>query len=288
MTQLRSYLVALLLMCISAGRAQDSLSVTDGFSVKPEFTGRKIVATSAIGGLMALSIYWSYDSWWRNAGGGFRFISQNWLNGYSSGIDKIGHFYTSYFYFHLFRNVMMWGGYEPSTADWWALGGSAGFALIVEMGDGLTPEYGFDYQDLVFNLGGVGYGFLQSRVPFLKDFNFKWSYVPSDGYRFPIRLVEHYDDHTYWLSCNVNNLLPSSIEPYWPDWLNVAVGMGVDDKWTKREFVFGFDLNLQALFNTKNEDLLLLEKTVDMFHIPGPAIKFTERKEPRYYLFHKN
>ncbi len=286
--QLKKYVIVLIVVCASFSHAQDSLAVVDGFHSNPEFTGRKIVATSAIGGLFALSLYWCYDSWWRDAGGGFNFITQNWLNGYARGLDKIGHFYTSYFYFNLFRNIMLWGGYENSTASWWAVGGATLFAVVVELGDGFTPQYGFDYQDLTFNLGGVAYGLLQTKVPFLKHFNFKWSYVPSDGYRFPVRLVEHYDDHTYWLTCDVDKLLPSSIEPFWPDFLQIAVGMGVDDRWTKREFVFGFDLNLESLFHTENEDLLLLEKTVNKLHIPEPAIKFTERKEPRYYLFHKN
>ncbi|MEK7250358.1 MAG: DUF2279 domain-containing protein [Bacteroidota bacterium] len=284
---MKKFIVVLIVVCTSLSHAQDSLTVTDGFRSNPEMTGRKIAATSAIGGLLALSLYWSYDSWWRHATPQFHFKTENWLNGSARGIDKVGHFYTSYFYFHLFRNIMLWGEYESSTADWWALGGATFFAVAVELGDGFTPQYGFDYQDLTFNLSGIAYGFLQTRIPFLKNFNFKWSYVPSDGYRFPIRLVEHYDDHTYWLTCDINNLLPSSIEPYWPDFLQIAVGMGVDDRWTKREFVIGFDLNLESLFRTVNEDLLLLEKTVNKFHIPAPAIKFTERKEPRYYLFHK-
>jgi hypothetical protein len=284
---MKKFAIVLIVVCTSLTHARDSLTVTDGFHTNPEFTGRKIVATSAIGGFLALSLYWSYDSWWRHATPQFNFVTENWLNGYARGIDKVGHFYTSYFYFNLFRNIMLWGGYESSTADWWALGGSTFFAVAVEIGDGFTPQYGFDYQDLTFNLSGVAYGFLQTRVPFLKNFNFKWSYVPSDGYRFPVRLVEHYDDHTYWLTCDINNLLPSSLEPYWPDFLQVAVGMGVDDGFKKREFVIGFDLNLESLFRTDNEDLLLLEKTVNKFHIPAPAIKFTERKEPRYYLFHK-
>ncbi len=280
--------VVLLLVCTSFTHAQDSLRIVDGFTYSPEFTGRKIAATSAVGGLLGLSVYWCYDSWWRNAGGGFRFISENWLNSYASGIDKVGHFYTSYFYFHLFRNIMLWGGYESTTAEWWAFGSSAFFAVVVEIGDGLTPQYGFDYQDLTFNLAGAAYGLLQTRVPFLKNFNFKWSYVPRDGYRFPVRLVDHYDDHTYWLTVNVNNLLPESVEPLWPDWLQLAVGMGVDDYWTKREFVIGFDIDLLSLFKPTNQDWLLFHKTANMFHIPAPAVKFTEGKSPKYYLFHKN
>ena len=280
--------MVLILVCVTTGVARDSLAVTEGFYVKPDLTGRKILATSAVGGLLGLSVYWCYDSWWRDSSRKFHFVTENWLNGYARGIDKVGHFYTSYFYFNLFRNIMLWGGYEPATADWWALGSTAAFAVIVELGDGFTPRYGFDYQDLTFNLSGLAYGFIQTRVPFLRNFNFKWSYVPNDGYRFPVRLVEHYDDHTYWLTCNINNLLPSSLEPYWPDFVQLALGYGVDDNWTKREFVFGFDLNLEELFQPKNEDLLLLTKTVNYFHIPGPAIKFTEEKAPRYYLFHRN
>lgn len=279
--------MAILLLCATVSRAQDSLGVTDGFHIKPEFTGRKVVATSAIGGLLALSLYWSYDAWWRNAGGGFHFLNEGWLDGYARGLDKVGHFYTSYFYFNMFRNIMLWGGYESNTADWWALGATTFFAVAVELGDGFTPTYGFDYQDLTFNLGGIGYGFLQSKVPFLKNFNFKWLYMPPRGYSFPVRLTNQYDDHTYWLTCDVNNLLPSSIEPYWPDFLQLAVGMGVDDGWTKREFLIGLDINLESLFKTENENWLLVEKTVNKFHLPAPAIKFTEKKEPRYYLLQR-
>lgn len=288
MSHVKKLFVVMLLLCAGLASARDSLAVTDGFRSNPDFSGRKIVATSAVGGLLGLSLYWCYDSWWRDADRRFHFVTEGWLDGYARGIDKVGHFYTSYFYFNLFRNLMLWGGYEASTADWWALGSTAFFAVAVELGDGFTPEYGFDYQDLTFNLSGIAYGFLQTRVPFFRNFNFKWSYVQSGGYRFPVRLVEHYDDHTYWLTCNVNNILPSSLEPYWPDFIQLAVGFGVDDNVTKREFVFGIDLNLEALFRPEHEDLLLLTRTVDYFHIPAPAIKLTERKGPRYYLFHKN
>ncbi|MBI4536040.1 MAG: DUF2279 domain-containing protein [Ignavibacteriae bacterium] len=285
---MKRLVIILLLITSSWSYAKDSLAVTDGFHLKPEFGGRKIAATASVGGLLVTSLLWSWDSWWRDAGGGFHFISEGWFSGPVRGIDKVGHFYTSYFYFHLFRNIMLWGGYERATADWWAFGGAAFFALSVEVGDGITPQYGFDYKDLVFNLGGIGYAYLQTRIPVLKNFNFKWSFIPEGGYKFPVRFTDDYDAHTYWLACDVNNLLPSSLEPYWPDFLQVALGVGVDDKWSKREFVIGFDINISSIFRTENEDWLLLEKTVNMFHFPAPAVKFTEQKSPRYYLFHRN
>jgi hypothetical protein len=282
------YVVFVFVLLISKSCAQDSVIVTDGFRLKPEFTGRKIAATVGIGGMLATSLIWSYDAWWRDAGREFNFKSEHWLNSITLGIDKVGHFYTSYFYFTLFRNTMLWGGYERSTAEWWAAGATAFFALAVEVGDGVSPKYGFDYQDIVFNFGGIGYGWLQTRIPFLKNFNFKWLYLPSEGYRFPMRFTDKYDAHTYWLTCDIDKLLPESIEPYWPDFLQIGIGYGVDDNVTKREFSIGFDINLERIFHTENEDWLLVEKTVNKFHIPAPAIKFTTHKEPRYYLFQRN
>lgn len=264
---------------------QDTLSA-EGFERIDGFHGRKVIATGAVGTLLVGSLVDSYYAWWKGASKPFTLYSENWLGPPHLGIDKAGHFFTSYFYFNTFRNIMLWGGYSRSTADWWAVGTAGFFALSIEIGDGLS-EYGFDYQDLVFNAGGIGYGMLQSEYPFLRMFNFKWSYVPKEGYRFPPRFTEHYDAHTYWLAVNVNELVPSSVEPYWPDFLQIAVGYSVDDNVTKREVVIGLDLNLEVL-PAPSEDFLLLQKTVNMFHFPMPAVKFTDGREPRGYLFHKD
>ncbi|MDH3253327.1 MAG: YfiM family protein, partial [Ignavibacteria bacterium] len=133
---MKQFLVVLMLLSVPRAYAQDSVTVTDGFRFKPEFTGRKVIATSAIGGLLVTSLIWSYDTWWRDAGRPFHFQSENWLNGPFLGLDKVGHFYTSYFYFHTFRNIMLWGGYEPSKSDLWATIASAFFAVAIEVGDG--------------------------------------------------------------------------------------------------------------------------------------------------------
>ena len=262
--------------------------MTDGFTTRHGFTGKKIAATGFMGTWMLTSLVWSYDSWWKGNASPFHFQSEHWLNSSTLGIDKIGHFYTSYFYYNLFRNIMLWGGCEEGTAEGWAIGSTAFFAISIEIGDGFASTYGFDYQDVVFNFLGVGYGWLQHRVPVLKSFNFKWSFVPASGYHFPVRFTDDYDSHTYWLTCDVHTLLPQSLKSYWPDFIRFAIGYGVDGLVTKRELAVGLDLDLLALFNPRQEDWLLALRTADMFHIPAPAIKFTEGKVPRYYLFQKN
>ena len=285
MAKLRTLVIIFLLVFVSKGTCQESATLTDGFHQIDGFTGRKIVATGLVGGLLVGSLVDAYYAWWKDVSTPFTFHAEGWFS-HKLGIDKAGHFFTSYFYFRTFRNVMLWGGYEGSTALWWAAGTSAFFAVSVEIGDGVTA-FAFDYQDLLFNLGGIGYGILQTEIPFLRNFNFKWSFIPNDGYRFPPRFTEDYDAHTYWLTANVNELLPRSWEPFWPDFLQLAIGYGVDDNVTKREVAVGFDINLEV-FQTGNEHLLLAQKTLNMFHIPAPAVEFTDKKKPRYYWFHTN
>ena len=248
----------------------------------PAWPARKILATGAVGGIFVGSLIGSYFDWWVDASRSFHFTDDGLFNNYSLGIDKVGHAYTSYFYFHTFRNVMRWGGYEERTAYWWAAGISAFFALSVEIGDGLSP-FGFSAWDLSFNMLGLAYGMAQTSVPFLQNFKLKWSYVPPDGYRWPPRFTEHYDGHIYWVTCNVHNLLPESAQHWWPEFLQLAVGYGVDDRQTRREMMVGLDLNL-CVFQTQQPELRLLGQTVDLFHIPMPSVKLTEGKTPRYYL----
>jgi hypothetical protein len=281
------FLLLLLLCCTAPAVAQDSTRViTEGFQSRSDWSTRKVVSTVAFGSVLVGSLVGSYFDWWDANSRPFHFTREGWFDDYSLGIDKVGHAYTSYFYFHTFRNLLLWGGFRPSPAFWWAAGTTAFFALSVEIGDGLSP-YGFSFEDLASNCVGLAYAMLQTRVPFLRNFNLKWSYVPPDGYRWPPRFTDHYDGHTYWLTFNMHNLLPGKVGDSWPEFLQLAAGYGVDNNMTRREFVIGVDLNLGA-FSCQSQDLLLLTKTVDMIHLPLPAVEFTEGKGPRAYMFYKN
>jgi hypothetical protein len=87
------------------------------------------------------------------------------------------------------------------------------------------------------------------------------------------------------MTVNVHNLLPTSLDKYWPAFLRLAVGYGVDDNETRREVAVGLDLNIESLFSPSNEDWLLTTRIADVLHLPAPAVKFTQGKVPRYYLF---
>lgn len=283
---LRRALLVLLICSPMIARGQDSVVVNEGFRQSEGWTFKKGAATVMVGGVLAGSLVNSYFDWWKGAQQPFHFVREGFLHDYSLGMDKVGHAYTSYFYFHTFKDILLWGGYTPEEAFWWGAGGSAFFAISIEIGDGVSP-YGFSWEDLSGNMLGLGYGMLQTQVPFLKNVNFKWSYIPNDGWRWPPRFTDHYDSHTYWLAFNMHNLLPPSWGEYWPEFLQLAVGYGVYDRQTRRELVIGIDFNLEA-FGAGSQDVLLGERILNRFHIPAPAVKFTEGRAPKWYLVHPN
>jgi hypothetical protein len=275
-------LLVVVLLFAGQLRAQDALPESQASGDSSAGGARAIIATGAVGGILVGSLLSSYFDWWKGSSEPFHFTNDGLFTNYSLGIDKVGHAYTSYFYFHAFRNIMEWGGFGSRTSFWWAAGTSAFFALSIEIGDGMT-SFGFSAGDLAFNMLGLGYGMLQDTYPFLQNFKLKWSYVPQDGYRWPPRFTEHYDAHVYWLTFNVHNLLPESMRDVWPEFLQLAVGYGVDDRMTRREGWFGLDFNFGA-FGAQQPELRLVEQAADLIHIPLPAVKFTEGKTPKYKL----
>ena len=246
--------------------------------------GRKELATGIVGGILVGSLISSYNDWWKDNSRSFHFIREGLFSDYSLGVDKLGHAYTSSFFFHAFRNVMLWGAFDDATATWWAAGTSAFFALSVEVGDGLS-SYGFSLEDIAFNFAGLGFGLAQTQFPFLENFQFKWSYVPSGGYRWPPRFTDHYDAHTYWLTVNVHAFLPEEARSWWPPFLHLAFGYGVDELQTRREFLVGLDIHLGG-FDIENPEMRLLMKTASMYHLPSPAVKITDGKGVQFLPLH--
>ncbi len=286
----RSIASTVLLILLAAGtvRGQDSVLTTSGFSQKDGWPTRKSVAVGMVGAIVAGTLIDSYFTWWKDAEKPFSFLhhtDENWLSGGHLGIDKPGHFFGAYAMFKSVHNILQWGGVKPSTALLWAAGISFWNGLEIEIGDGFTP-YGFDYQDLLFDIAGTGYGILQTEEPFLQNFNFKFSYWSRVGFTSPANFTRDYDALTIWMTAAVHRLLPDAIAKFWPDGLQLAVGYSVDDNQKRREVAVGLDLHLEHLFWAPSENVLLAQRVVDLMHVPMPAVKFTEGKVPRYYLFH--
>lgn len=244
-----------------------------------------------IGGLAAQQIasyYLEYKWWWEDNYHPFVHGNDGGFTNYSLGIDKVGHFYTSYMYSNLLYEVMTWGDFKESTKEWVSVLLPLGWALSIEIGDGFS-KYEFSSRDLLANSLGIGYSYAQRKVPYLQNFKFKFSYFPGSFYRQNNfknwSLTSDYNGHIYWLSTNVHGVLPKTIKSYWPKFLNLSFGYGINNfaevnspgltgYELQREFFIGLDYNLQAI-PAKSAIGKAFRNSLDFYHFPAPGIKKT-------------
>ncbi|MFH1194218.1 MAG: DUF2279 domain-containing protein [bacterium] len=275
-------LLAFLLSTNKTMFAQDSTEVVDSTEISHSFWSKYNMSKYAAGGMALGTLGYAYGVWWKNDFRSFRFFQEGQgVFDAHLAIDKIGHFYTSYFMFHSIDEILKWGGHDKDEALWWAAGVSAFHAFAIEVGDGLS-EYGFDPEDLIWNWSGVGYSMLQEKVPFFKNFQFKWSlYYPLSKHAFKVN--DLYDYHIYFISAKVNNLLPEQMEKYWPDFLQIALGYSGRNNVTEREFILSFDYDLE-LIPIEGDFAALLKSIFNMFHLPAPGVKFSPGHKPEFQL----
>lgn len=249
------------------------------------FFNRKNVITYGIVAHTVFTTYVEYQWWWKGDYHPFSYKVEGFLNDYSLGVDKFGHLYTSYFYFTVLHNLMTWGGYDESTDLWVSTAIPAAYALSIELGDGFS-SYEFAPDDFFFNMLGIGYGFLQVKYPFLKNFKAKWSYYPDAGNRntFKHPFSDDYDGHIYWLSMNIHGLLPEGAKGYWPKFLNIAVGYGGQNISTGsagpplRKFAISLDYNLVSL-PIDGDTWNVVKNIVDLFHFPAPGVRLVQTEQ---------
>ena len=279
----RALLLLVFLVYLPA-RAQETNEISNGFSRIDGPNPRKTIASVGLGLMAATTMYDFYNTWWKGAEKPFSFYDEYWFKDGQLGIDKVGHFFGPYCFTKIVRNMMLWAGYDKGTAMWWSLAFGVWNGLGIEIGDGFSP-WGFDYQDLTLDFAGVAYGLLQSEIPFLENFTPKFSYWSQKGIASPANFTNDYDAMTIWLTVNVHNLLPGSIDKCWPEFIQLAVGFGVDDAVSRHKLAIGLDFNLSA-FKTNDRDILFGQRLVEVLHLPAPAVKIVEGKAPNYKMFY--
>lgn len=245
------------------------------------------------------AVVMEFQWWWRDdylyKKHPFHLKSDGYFYNYSYGVDKLGHMFTSYLFFHTTYDFLRWADIDENTALWSSIAVPAAHAIAIEFADGFS-KYAFNPSDLYFNFAGIGYGVLQVKYPFLRNFNIKWGYWPTVSVHRPNPdwgPASDYSGHIYWLSMNVHDLLPEKAQPYWPRFLNLAVGMGAenvsfgDTGPKKRKFAVGLDWNLTELPLT-GDTWGVLKNLVDKIHFPAPGIRFVEgeKTEGKALLLH--
>lgn len=259
-------------------------SIANTFKTKSNISYSRlaIVGGSSLAFLGGL-YYRLKTAWWKNVSGRFHF---SYDDRYVKNIDKLGHFYGAMMITEGFSLGLKWAGLEDEPSLLY--GGLLSLLVYtgIEVKDGFAPYWGFDPGDMTGNLFGAFYPYLQAKVQFLRDFNFKWSYWPSkspyyskiDGINQNDQFFsDDYEGQTFWLSVNIKNYFPKTFKSFWPDFLNIAGGMSVQhlDGHGNGDYVFLIspDIDLQKLFKTKNSFLNSLFHYLNYLHFPLPAIQ---------------
>ncbi len=283
-------LLALLQITDALGQSDDLRPVAQsseapsphGTTQKIDGTRFAIVGGACVAGMASIHIY-QENGWWKDNKQPFHFRED--LD-YGLSVDKLGHFYGASVLTFVFSRSLQWAQFSDTDALLLGAGTSVLFQTFVEFQDGLST-WGFDRVDFAADVAGAFYPVVQHHVPFLKNFNFKFSYHPSDllnepgGIGFVGRkhiIFDDYEGQTIWLSLNVNTLLPETAESYWPDWLAVAIGYGarqVAGPDPHSVLLIALDYNVTEILPKDTWFLRTLGEALNFVHFPAPAVRIS-------------
>jgi hypothetical protein len=231
-------------------------------------------------GWLGMHIYYT-NTWWKNRAHYFKFAEDPW---YSRNVDKVSHIYTAAVISEGVGYLFEWTGIKPMNALIYGSVTAMAYETYIEMFDGISPIWGFDWGDMGANLAGAVYPIAQRLAPILNNFNFKWSFKPAwliNKTKSTPDLLDDYTSMTFWLSISPKGLLPKKLAKYYPGFLSVALGVSLKNashttstQYEYRELYLALDYDITKL--PGNSDFLKkLKKILNYYHFPSPAVRIS-------------
>lgn len=216
-------------------------------------------------------------------------------------VDKIGHFYSTYYFSYGTSSALKWCNVKQKKAD--LIGSLVGFGVMlpIEILDGFSTSYGASAGDLVANAAGsafyLGQALLWNEQRILPKFSFHQTEyaalrpsVLGDGAL--SEMFKDYNGQTYWLSVDMDKFLR------FPKWLNFAVGYGAEGMVyardeqnieagyppAYRQYYLSIDFDLRAI-KSRSKAVNTLIFLASMIKIPAPTIEFSS-KGTKFHAFY--
>jgi hypothetical protein len=254
-----------------------------------------------IGSSLALTIAGSYwyiqNSWWSERQIPFHFDDGSDLT-YALNVDKFGHFMGGLETADIFASSMQWAGMNEKQSIWYGAIFGSGLQLAIETKDAYAPYWGFSKWDLALGSAGAFWPVAQYYNSALKAISFKFSYYPHSDIYWQLEQQrekkinkylwqDDYPNQTYWVSFNINDVTKTS---FLPDWLNVAVGFGLDDNQylnqtsTKsggnNEWYIALDYDIPKIFKKWDSPIgRTIKHWLNYLHFPAPTIRISPKLE---------
>lgn len=275
------------------------LKAQDSTSVHREINHQRL-NTVIIGGTIAYgaTLYGLHELWYSEGESqSFSFFNDNaeW-----NQIDKIGHFYSSFYFSYGTSKMLQWCNVKKTKADLY--GSLTGFLIMlpIEIMDGYSASYGASSGDLIANAGGafffLGQTLLWKEPRIYPKFSFHSTEYARErpnvlGNTLSSELLKDYNGQTYWLSFDMDKFIR------FPKWLNLAVGYGADGMVyandsantsmgydAYRQYYFALDPDLTAI-KTNSKALKTLFFFISMIKIPAPTLEFSERGTAFHFFY---
>lgn len=228
-------------------------------------------------------------AWWEGRYRPF-YIRDDWNNALMA--DKFGHFMGGYFVSYFAREGLIFSGVSWGRSILLA----SAFGLLsqtyIEIKDGFAINTGFSPSDFAADFLGVSFFYAQHYVRFLQNFSPKWQYTPPGMIGVPLKartntFLDNYNATTAWWSIHMHNLLPGK-NNFWPKWLNIAVGYGINGYYTSnisRRFVIGLDYNIVELLPDGVPFWNWLKQSFNLIKLPAPAVEFSSYGTKFFLLY---
>ena len=283
---------SLFLLTISIFFVENLHAQDDGLKFNKK---RFIVVSSSLALTVGGTYYYIQNSWWSDKKRSFHFDDGADLI-YALNIDKLGHFMGGLEAADLFASSMSWAGMQQKKAIWYGAMFGSGLQLAIEIKDAYAPYWGFSKWDLAFGVSGSLWPVAQYYYDFLKGINFKFSYYKHSNIYEELERKrgkemnsygwqDDYPNQTYWITCNINKFIKNT---HWPEWLNFAIGVGLDntqylnDDNTKtggnNEWYIALDYDIPKLLKKWNSPMAKKVKHfLNYIHFPAPTIRISPK-----------
>jgi hypothetical protein len=235
-------------------------------------------------------ILYSYfkKAWWSGEKADHFFFHADWDENFRDQ-DKFGHAFGGYHLARFGAAFLRSACMSKPKAVIWSAAYAALFQVQIEIWDGMFKKYGFSYADLIANTTGTALAVLHETNPATRAIRPTISYSKSaamrnaDNIPGELRPSLDYSGQTYWLSADVNALLPQESKKYWPSFLRVSAGHSITD-WidpqtganirAQRKLLLTIDFDAEKLPGD-NRIWKTFKRQLGYIHLPSPALQLT-------------
>ena len=277
----------LILLC------QDVFSQNDSLKVSKK---RVFIVGSSFTVALGASYLYIQDSWWAEQQIGFHFDNGADLT-YALNVDKLGHFMGGLQSADIFSSSMRWAGMNHKKSLFYGAAFGAGLQLAIEMKDAYAPFWGFSKLDLAFGSAGALWPIAQYYNDAFRAIDFKFSYYKHSDVYWDLERQrgkeinkyawqDDYPNQTYWAAFDVNYFVKTCC---WPEWLNIAIGFGLDDSQYlynntktggKNEWYVALDYDIPKMLKNWNTKVgQKVKNWLNYIHFPSPTIRISPKVE---------